>query len=93
MLVPESVLRRLPKTDLHLHLDGSLRLDTLIDLAQQYGVDLPADTPEGMRELVFKDEYANLGEYLQGFAYTCAVLQTVEALERVAYELAWDNMN
>lgn len=93
MLVPESVLRRLPKTDLHLHLDGSLRLETLIELAEQYGVDLPSNTPEGLRETVFKEDYADLGEYLQGFQYTCAVMQTTEALDRVAYELAWDNID
>ena len=44
--VSKSVLRRLPKTDLHLHLDGSLRLETLIDLAREYEVDLPAYTPK-----------------------------------------------
>ena len=43
--VSKSVLRRLPKTDLHLHLDGSLRLETLIDLAREHEVDLPAYTP------------------------------------------------
>ena len=92
MNIPKSVLHRLPKTDLHLHLDGSLRLGTLIELAQRYGVDLPADTVEGLHETVFKSAYSDLGEYLQGFSYTCAVLQTEEALDRVAYELAWDNI-
>ncbi|MBK9384720.1 MAG: adenosine deaminase family protein [Planctomycetes bacterium] len=87
----EELIRKLPKTDLHLHLDGSLRLETLLELARQQGVELPADTPEGLRERVFKASYRNLAEYLQGFAYTCAVLQDAEALERVAYELAQDN--
>ncbi len=93
MKVSKAVLRRLPKTDLHLHLDGSLRLSTLIELAQQQGVELPAYTEVELKEQVFKKEYANLGEYLTCFAYTCAVLQTTDALERVAYELAWDNIN
>ena len=44
----------------------------------------------GLRETVFKDRYANLGEYLTGFAYTCAVMRDAEALERIAYELAQD---
>lgn len=93
MKVSTDVLRRLPKTDLHLHLDGSLRLDTLIELAAEHEVPLPSDTREGLLDTVFKSEYADLGEYLQGFAYTCAVMQTESALERVAYELAWDNIN
>lgn len=83
----------LPKTDLHVHLDGSLRLETLIELARARNVELPAQTPEGLKELVFKDRYGSLAEYLHGFAFTCAVMQDPEALERVAYELAWDNIN
>jgi len=86
----ERLLRRLPKTDLHVHLDGSLRIGTLIELARERGVELPSATPEGLRELVFKDQYRDLPEYLQGFAYTCAVLTDAEALERAAYELALD---
>jgi adenosine deaminase len=85
-------LRAIPKSDLHLHLDGSLRLSTLIDLARTRGVELPDTTEAGLRELVFKDRYQNLVEYLQGFQYTVAVLQDEEALERVAFELAEDNI-
>ncbi|MCX7915966.1 MAG: hypothetical protein N3A53_06645 [Verrucomicrobiae bacterium] len=85
-------IRRIPKTDLHVHLDGSLRLPTLIELAQQQRVRLPSYTEEGLRRLVFKDRYANLPEYLKGFAYTCAVMQDVESLERIAFELAEDNL-
>lgn len=89
----ESLLRALPKTDLHVHLDGSLRLSTLIELARERGVALPSTTTEGMSELVFKPSYADLREYLTGFAYTCAVMQDIDGLERVAYELAWDNIS
>lgn len=85
-----SFLKKIPKTDLHVHLDGSLRLKSLIELAKTCKVELPSYTEEGLRETVFKDSYANLGEYLQGFAYTCAVLRSPEAIERVAYELALD---
>lgn len=86
----EELLRALPKTDLHVHLDGSLRLPTLIELASERGVQLPSETPEGLLELVFKDRYRDLPDYLHGFAYTCAVLRDEEALERVATELAED---
>ncbi len=90
--IPEQFIRRIPKTDLHLHLDGSLRIPTLIELAKRQRVKLPSYTEDGLRRLVFKDTYANLPEYLRGFAYTCAVMQTAESLERIAFELAEDNL-
>jgi adenosine deaminase len=86
----DALLRALPKSDLHCHLDGSLRLSSLIEMAKERNVQLPSETPEGLRDLVFKDNYRDLPEYLHGFAYTCAVLQDREALERSAYELAQD---
>ena len=86
----ERLLAQLPKTDLHCHLDGSLRLTTLIELAKEHKVSLPSETEEGLRELVFKDQYRDLPDYLHGFAYTCGVLQDLEAMERVAFELAED---
>ncbi|HBL16104.1 MAG: adenosine deaminase [Elusimicrobia bacterium GWA2_69_24] len=90
--ITAAFLKKVPKTDLHLHLDGSLRLSTLIELARQEGVKLPSYDEAGMRELVFKDRYANLPEYLKGFGFTCAVMQTPENIERVARELVEDNI-
>lgn len=90
--ISDSLIRALPKTDLHLHLDGSMRETTLIDLARQQKVLLPSTTVEGLNALVFKPSYANLGEYLTGFAYTGVVLQDRESLERAARELAEDNI-
>jgi adenosine deaminase len=84
------VIRRLPKTDLHVHLDGSLRLATLIELARERKVALPSGTEAGLREIVFRPRYRNLQEYLEGFRYTVAVLDDAEALERTAFELAED---
>lgn len=92
-MITEKFISEMPKSDLHLHLDGSLRLSTLIDLAQKDNIYLPSYTEEGLRELVFKNKYNNLGEYLNGFMYTCSVLHKAENLERVAYELAIDNQN
>ena len=80
----------LPKSDLHLHLDGSLRLETLIELAKKKKVKLPSSTSDGLLELVFKRAYKNLPEYLRGFEFTVACLQDAESLERAAYELALD---
>ncbi len=81
----------LPKTDLHVHLDGSLRIPTLIDLAREAQVELPSYTEAGLRETVYKERYTSLGDYLKGFRYTVAVMQSAEALERIAAELAEDN--
>lgn len=86
----DEFIRAIPKTDLHCHLDGSLRLKSLIEMAKERAVELPSYTEEGMNTLVYKPEYASLVEYLQGFMYTGAVMRDEEALERVAYELAWD---
>jgi adenosine deaminase len=89
-MIDRELIRAVPKSDLHAHLDGSLRLQTLIELARAQGVELPSYEAEGLRERVFKPAYANLGEYLLGFDYTCAVLLQFEAMERVAFEMAED---
>jgi adenosine deaminase len=91
--ITDDLLFELPKTDLHVHVDGSMRIPTLIELSKANGVELPSYDEAGLRELVFRERYASLVEYLHGFKYTCAALQTLEALEQVGYELAWDNIN
>jgi adenosine deaminase len=84
-------LRSLPKTDLHLHLDGSLRLATLGDLAREQGVALPAGDDAGLRERVVCGEGAgSLEKYLEAFDVTLSVLQEPEALHRVAREIVED---
>jgi adenosine deaminase len=94
--VPEPKITRefiaaLPKTDLHVHLDGSLRIPTLIDLARAHHVQLPSWTEGGLRETVYTERYKSLADYLKGFKYTVAVMQDAESLERIAFELAEDN--
>ena len=89
-LLSRDILAELPKSDLHLHLDGSLRLPTLIELAKKRRVVLPSQTPDGLLDLVFKRAYKNLPEYLRGFELTVACMQEPDSLERVAYELAID---
>ena len=83
-------IQAIPKTDLHVHLDGSLRIPTLIELAKERDVELPAYTEEGLRQEVFLDAYDSLADYLKGFAYTCAVLRDEAALERCAFEMVED---
>uniref|UniRef100_K3WU02 adenosine deaminase n=1 Tax=Globisporangium ultimum (strain ATCC 200006 / CBS 805.95 / DAOM BR144) TaxID=431595 RepID=K3WU02_GLOUD len=89
-IYPDEFLRRVPKTDLHCHLDGCLRPETLIELALQQGVTLPTYDRQEINSCVFKETYNNLEEYLVCFAYASAVLRSASALERVAYELAQD---
>ena len=81
---------RLPKAELHVHLDGSLRPRTLLELAREAGVELPAHDPEGIRRALRVDDARNLQEYLRRFALTVAVLQTPAALERVTREMVAD---
>lgn len=91
MEIPLELIQRLPKTDLHCHLDGSLRLDTVLDLARRQGVKLPTfDRGELFGMLYAGDQVASLDDYLRAFDITLSVLQTEEGLERAAYELAVD---
>eukprot|EP00970_Alexandrium_tamarense_P003587 scaffold567_cov230-Alexandrium_tamarense.AAC.5 len=88
-----SFLMRIPKADLHIHLDGSIRIPTLIELSKEYNVPLPSLDPQELKETVFPPTYSSLTDYLRGFGYITAVLRTAEALERVAYEVAMDSYN
>ncbi|WP_005037863.1 adenosine deaminase [Holophaga foetida] len=82
---------RLPKTDLHVHLDGSIRLETILDLAQSQRIRLPAEDVEGLRPFVQVGEGCkSLVEYLKAFDVTLSVMQTYDSLVRTAFELAED---
>jgi len=84
-------IEKLPKTDLHCHLDGSLRLSTVLDLAEKQKVRLPTDDPAELHKMIYAGEVcASLEDYLKAFDITLAVMQTEESLYRVAYELAED---
>ncbi|MFO0547840.1 MAG: adenosine deaminase [Polyangiaceae bacterium] len=90
-LLPLSFFEQLPKTDLHVHLDGSLRLTTIIDLANEYKVELPSKQPDELsRAMNLGRNCGSLVEYLRAFDVTLRVLQHKDALYRVAYELAED---
>ena len=86
--------RKLPKVLLHEHLDGGLRPTTVIELAKDSGYnELPADEPLTLEKWFHRGaQKGDLVEYLAGFEHTCAVMQTKEALERVAYEFLEDMM-
>ena len=92
MKVPRTLLESLPKILLHEHLDGVLRPQTIVELARESGyAGLPTDNPEQLAKWFHQGaNQGSLPEYLLGFAHTIAVMQTEEALERVAYEQAED---
>ena len=83
-------VRALPKAELHVHLDGSLRPATLLELGRAAGVELPATEPAALRRAMRVDDARNLDDYLARFRWTVAVLQDPAAIERVAYEMAAD---
>lgn len=91
MLTTE-LIRQMPKVALHDHLDGGLRPKTIIELARdQHYKGLPTTDAEELAEWFFRGaNKGSLPEYLAGFAHTCAVMQTPEALERVAFEMVED---
>jgi adenosine deaminase len=84
-------LLALPKTELHVHLDGSIRPGTMVELAEEHDKQLPTTDPEALALHMQAGDTRNLEEYLSRFELTLSVMQHANALERIAYELAEDN--
>ncbi len=84
-------LQQLPKVELHNHLDGGLRVETVLEMADAIGYDgLPTTDPDGLAAFFYQGESGSLENYLAGFEHTIAVMQSVDAIERVAYESGLD---
>ncbi len=85
------LLHALPKVDLHRHLEGSLRLETLAEIAQEHGIDLPSYNIEQLRPYVqFTDEQPGFHRFLEKFKLLRRFYTTREAVRRVAYEAVVD---
>ncbi|MCC9066936.1 adenosine deaminase [Arthrobacter cryoconiti] len=88
---PAIGIKNLPKVSLHDHLDGGLRPTTIIELAAQIGHELPATDPDELRAWFLDSaDSGSLGRYLETFEHTVAVMQTHDALVRVAREFVED---
>ncbi len=87
-------MKHLPKIELHCHLDGSLRVETVMELAKKEGITLPTQTKESLKTyLTAPADCPSLNEYLKRFDLPIAIMQTSDVIERVAFELMEDSAN
>ena len=87
-------LIKLPKVQLHDHLDGGLRPQTIIELAKKYNLQLPATDAKTLGAWFYQESTANgLTRCLNAFAVCGSVMQTEEALERISFEMLEDLAN
>lgn len=96
-MVTLEMIKKIPKVELHDHLDGGVRASTIIELAAEQNIELPTYDPDDLAAWFQRGaDRKSLALYLEGFGVTLAVMQTPEALERIACEtiedLAADNV-
>ena len=91
MKITSNLLKRLPKVELHCHLDGCLRPETMADLAQKDNISLPSRNADELGKIMkIGQKRGNLEDYIKRFDLTLAVLQNSAALERAAFEYVED---
>jgi adenosine deaminase len=86
-IVKREHVKNLPKIELHCHLDGSIRPETLRKIAAQQGIALPADNAQLKELLVAPEDCRNLNDYLERFDLVLACLQTEDALKAAAMDV------
>ncbi|XP_071381663.1 adenosine deaminase-like isoform X2 [Centroberyx affinis] len=87
----EQVVFNKPKVELHVHLDGAIRVQTILDVAERRGIPLPANTVEEMTQIIIVQKPATLTEFLGKFAeYMHVIAGDREAIKRIAYEFVED---
>ena len=82
-MLTRELLQRLPKAELHTHLDSALRAETMVELAREAKFALPTSDPDALRRFMLVDDAGSLEDYLARFEYTIPLLQTPEGIERV----------
>lgn len=89
-MTTRDVIQRLPKAELHVHLDAVIRPTTMVALAKAAKFSLPTTDPDALRRFMLVGDGMSLDEYLERFDQTIPLLQTPESIERVAYEAVED---
>ena len=85
-----AALRKLPKVDLHRHLEGALRFSTLIELAKSSGQNVPSDPAAQRKQFLVEEPMTDLVAVLRKFGATQKVLDSEEVLARITYEAVED---
>jgi len=90
-MVPEEILKKIPKVDLHCHLDGCVRTPTIIELAKKQKVKLPTEDIEELNKYVqVSPDCRSLTEFLKAFEFFYPLLKNPYAVEKIGYELCED---
>ena len=88
--IAHALLRKIPKAELHCHLDGSVRATTLLELGRELGVPMPETSADALAHHMYVRDARHLEDYLTRFDVTLSVMQSEHAIERIAFELGED---
>ncbi|HJW91437.1 MAG TPA: adenosine deaminase [Anaerolineales bacterium] len=83
----KTFIEKMPKTELHCHLEGSIQPSTLLKLAARHGIELPFSDEEGARKFY---EFTSLNQFLEIFTLACSTLRTAEDFETITLDLGAD---